>query len=228
MAKLELKIKAQELRKRGRSIKQIASELYAPVSTISMWCRDIKLTPKQINKLTQRQKRGTYRGILRAAEKKREERKRKIIRLNEQGMEEVGKLSEREFFLTGIALYWGEGFKTEDGSVGVSLGDPVMVRFFISWAKKYLAGSKERLQLRLTLNEQYKDREQTIKNFWIKELNLHHGQFQKTMLITSAKPKRYYSNKTYRGTLRIVLSKSTDDLRLVRGWIKGLHNNTSG
>src|SRR3990167_6988584 len=180
MAKLELKLRVQELRKRGESIKQIAKKLDAPVSTVSTWCRDIKLTPEQIEKLTELQSRGTYKGILKAAEKKREERKEKVELLKKKGIKDIGRISEREFFISGVALYWGEGFKTKGGSVGVSIGNVDMLKFFIKWFEKYLKGDRQKLQLRVTINEQHKNREKFIKKFWIKELNVNAGQFQKT------------------------------------------------
>ena len=48
MAKYKEKIKAQELRERGRSIKEITKTLNVSKGSVSVWCRDIKLTKKQI------------------------------------------------------------------------------------------------------------------------------------------------------------------------------------
>lgn len=48
MAKSKEKNKALKLRQQGESIKKIAKKLKIAKSTISLWCRDIELTPEQI------------------------------------------------------------------------------------------------------------------------------------------------------------------------------------
>ena len=54
MAKSLLKIRAQKLRSKGKSIKTIAHDLGISTSTASLWCRDIKLSPSQITELERR------------------------------------------------------------------------------------------------------------------------------------------------------------------------------
>lgn len=50
MAKSKEKNKALILRQNGESIKDIAKRLKISKSTVSLWCRDIKLTSEQIKK----------------------------------------------------------------------------------------------------------------------------------------------------------------------------------
>ena len=54
--KLELKLKARELRKNGLSVKAIQEKLKVSRSSVSLWVRDIKLTRKQLEKLYLNQK----------------------------------------------------------------------------------------------------------------------------------------------------------------------------
>jgi len=54
MAKPIKKSQALELRKKGKSIKEIARQLEVAKSSVSLWCRDIELAPKQIERLMQR------------------------------------------------------------------------------------------------------------------------------------------------------------------------------
>ena len=51
MAKFIQKIKAKNLRKSGKSIKEIAKELNISVGSVSNWCSDIVLSNDQIKKL---------------------------------------------------------------------------------------------------------------------------------------------------------------------------------
>jgi transcriptional regulator with XRE-family HTH domain len=47
MAKFQLKIQAREIRKKGISIVQIAKQLGVTKGSVSLWCRDIVLSPEQ-------------------------------------------------------------------------------------------------------------------------------------------------------------------------------------
>ncbi len=51
MAKTQQKIKARELRRKGVSVKTIATELGVAKSTVSLWVRDIILTVEQLEKI---------------------------------------------------------------------------------------------------------------------------------------------------------------------------------
>lgn len=59
----------------GRSIKDIALNLDVSVSSVSVWCRDIKLSHLHIKKLEEKIKKGSYKGRKRGAEKIEKRRK---------------------------------------------------------------------------------------------------------------------------------------------------------
>lgn len=223
MTKFSLKEKALFLRESGRSIKSIAEELKVSSGSVSKWCRNVKLTKKQKENLLKIQKEASYRGRKKAAENKKNKRKEKEVKLMEKGELDIGKISEREFFISGVALYWGEGFKYRGGSVGFSVGDEDLADFLIIWMEKVFKIERSCLYIRLTLNEKYIFLEKNIKRFWKKRLRLRKNNFQKTMVIRTGKSREYQDEKNYKGTLRVVLPKSVDKLRLIRGWIKGLN-----
>jgi hypothetical protein len=54
--------------------------------------------------------------------------------LDRAGVVEIGRLTEREFMLFGVALYLGEGFK-RDGHVGMANTDPEVLRAFVTWLR---------------------------------------------------------------------------------------------
>ncbi|MBI2038561.1 MAG: helix-turn-helix domain-containing protein, partial [Candidatus Nealsonbacteria bacterium] len=109
MAKTLKREKALELRKKGKSIKEISRALNVAKSTVSAWCRDIILGRKQIEGLIKKQRSGSYRGRMIIAEKFRRIRieEEKLLRI--RGLREIGKLTKRELFITGIGMYWSEG-----------------------------------------------------------------------------------------------------------------------
>jgi hypothetical protein len=72
--------------------------------------------------------------------------------LLEQGLARIGRLSEREFLVAGIALYAGEGSKV-DGTVRFTISDPRMVAFFCAWLRRFFTVDEARLRVVLHLHE---------------------------------------------------------------------------
>lgn len=126
------KQKAIELRKDGESIKDIAASLGVAKSSVSVWVRNVKLSNKQISKLSKNnfsklvvEKRRTSRVI-------HEEAKRDAVMF--EASRDITKISKHELRLMGLCLYWGEGGKTNQGVARISNSDPkiisIMMRFF--------------------------------------------------------------------------------------------------
>jgi hypothetical protein len=61
-------------------------------------------------------------------------------------------LSEEALFVAGVALYAGEGSKT-DGEVRFSNSDPAMVRLFCAWFRRFFDVDERRLRGRLYLHQ---------------------------------------------------------------------------
>jgi hypothetical protein len=75
-----------------------------------------------------------------------------IDRLLAEGRARIGRLSEREFLVAGVALYAGEGSK-QDGRVRFVNSDPRMVVFFCSWLRHFYEVDESRLRLVLYLHQ---------------------------------------------------------------------------
>ncbi|PIR05174.1 MAG: hypothetical protein COV57_00465 [Candidatus Liptonbacteria bacterium CG11_big_fil_rev_8_21_14_0_20_35_14] len=222
MTKTVLQNKAINFRKKGKSLKYIAHYLNVSVGSVSRWCRDIPITREYQELLLQNMKNGASRGRIMSALKKRKKRLDEINNLLEKGKNDVGFISKRDFFIAGLSLYWGEGFKTNDGSVGFSVGDYRMAIFLIKWMNVFLGFYKNNISLRLTINNIYKDKENEIKKFWINKLDVNVNQFQKTMFIKTNNNRKYLDSNNYNGTIRIVARNSVRGLRVIKGWLSGL------
>jgi hypothetical protein len=61
-------------------------------------------------------------------------------------------LSDEAFFVADVALYAGEGSKT-DGEVRFSNSDPKMVRLFCAWFRRYFDVDEQRLRGRIYLHQ---------------------------------------------------------------------------
>lgn len=222
MAKFLLKIKARELRKKkGMSIKTIAQKLSVSKGTVSLWCRDIELTPKQIKKLLNNMKEGMKRGQIIVASMRKKERLDKVDKYNKEGVKRFKSLSQKELFVAGIALYLAEGSKKEKFLKFVN-SDPEVIEFMISWFKKIFEVPIDRFKFAIFINEIHREREEEVKGFWVKRLKISPDSFRKTIFVKSKQKKVYENYNNYYGTIHFSILKSTELLYKMLGLTRGL------
>lgn len=157
--------KARLLRAQSRTLADIAEILGVSKSSVSVWVRDVPFTPS----------RRRY-GPRRRPHPGHERKLREIEQLNHEGVERLGELGEEGFFAAGIALYAGEGAKT-DGVVNFANSDPKMVRFFCAWLRHFFAVDENRLRVRIYLHEGL-DLE-AAERFWSQVTGVPVSQFRK-------------------------------------------------
>jgi hypothetical protein len=133
---------ARQLRRTGLPLAEIAARLGVAKSSVSLWVRDVEFTP--IPRVTV--------GRRRAPNALERRKQAEIERLVEEGRARIGRLSEREFLVAGVALYAGEGAK-RDGAVKFANTNPRMVAFYCSWLRRFFAVDEARLRVRLYLHE---------------------------------------------------------------------------
>ncbi len=215
--------KALVLRKTGKSIKKIAAILGVSVSIVSVWCRGVELTEQQKEKLKRRKV--NIRHLRHLAKQSHLEKISRVKRLFEDSLAEIKPLTGNELFLTGLALYWAEGFKSvKEGRLGFCNSDPRMIKFMLRWFQKALKISKKSFLLRTEFNESHKDRTEEIKSFWSQLTQVPLTQFEKPFYHHSVWLRDYPNREDYFGVLRIRVRKSSELLYKTRGWIKGLSN----
>lgn len=151
MARLKDREKAISLRKLGMSYGQIRKNLTVSKSTLSSWLKEFPLTEDKIKEL-QRQgwekseaSRERFRMTMRRI---REKRLAEIYRVQKKI---ISPLNDRELFLAGLFLYWGEGSKCRWDGLSVSNTDPSVIKFFIYWLNKSLDVSLRKLRVSLQL-----------------------------------------------------------------------------
>ncbi|MBM3258011.1 MAG: hypothetical protein FJZ05_02260 [Candidatus Nealsonbacteria bacterium] len=221
MAKSKEKNKALELRQRGESIKDIAKKLKIAKSTVSLWCRDINLTSKQIERLHKKMIYGSYKGRLKGA---RVQYKRRIQRVEEwkkRGIKFINRLSNRDLLIAGIALYWGEGAKKKR-SVSFSNSDEKIINFMIKFFRKLWKIDKNRFVGYIGVNKIHKKRIEDIENYWSKTTKIPREQFTKTTLIKAKNKKNYKNFPVHYGTFTFKIRKSAELYYQINGLIEGL------
>jgi len=85
---------------------------------------------------------------------------------------------QRELFITGIMLYWAEGWKKDSTYVSFTNSDPKMIMIFAMFLREICGVQESRLRLRLHL---YNDQdEKVLKNFWSDMADIPLSQFNAT------------------------------------------------
>lgn len=220
--KFDLKIRATRLRRLGWSINDIAKKVEISESTASLWCREIALTKEQKTRLEKRTGK-KLQNFFRIVERQKKQRDRNKRLLMEKAAMEIGKLSKREKFIAGIALYWAEGFKhVSEKRLGFCNSDPLMIKFQMDFWKECLDVGTEEITARLSLNERFREETSRLEKFWSNYLNLPLSQFTKPFYQKSKTVKDYGNSDGYRGVLRIHVRKSSIKMIEMRGYIKGL------
>ncbi len=139
--KLEAQEKARALRAQNRTLADIAEILGVARSSVSVWVRDVPFTPSPRRYGPQRREHPQHVARL-----------REIEACDAVGVERIGQLSDAAFLAAGVALYAGEGSKT-DGEVNFANSDPAMVQFFCAWLRRFFAIDEQRLRVRVYLHQ---------------------------------------------------------------------------
>lgn len=144
--KLEEQAQARELRAQAWTLQEIADHLGVAKSSVSLWVRDVAFDPTSRRSVrTDRRPRGVDHPL-------RRRKLAEIKALDALGRNRLGALAPRDALIAGVALYAGEGSKT-DGCVGFANTNPELMRFFCRWLRTFFTVDEERLRARLYLHE---------------------------------------------------------------------------
>lgn len=223
ISKHQEKEKAIILRKEGLSYREILEKVPVAKSSLSLWLKSVGLSKSQKQRLTDKKLSSARRGAL----KKKEDRilRTKIIKENSE--KEVGKVTEREKWLIGIALYWAEGSKEKEWNPGsrtqFSNSDQNMIRFFMFWLTEVCGISRDRISPDIYIHESHRERMSAVVNFWSRETSIStskfkHIYFKKNKINT----KRRNTGDNYYGVLRLSVSASSELNRKISGWTNGI------
>ncbi|MFJ6528857.1 hypothetical protein ACIQMZ_26770 [Streptomyces longwoodensis] len=211
--KHDLRTRARELRLQGHTYDQIQRELGVSKSSISLWVRDL---PKPERRRSTEEASAIARRGWEARLRQREEERRHVKAAARQA---VGKMTDREVFLTGVALYWAEGAKDKPYARRERLhfinSDPNVIKFFLRWLDT-LGVDRERLRLRVSIHE---SADVTgAEQFWADAVGVERSALQKAIL-KKHKPRTVRKNtaENYRGCLIIYVLQSADLYRRMEG-----------
>ncbi len=213
------------LRKEGKSILEIASVLGVAKSTVSVWCRDIRLTEHQIELITKNQLFKIRKGQLINGERRRNERLAKVERFKQDGLERLKHLSSDAWFGAGLALYLAEGSKTGRRVFFVN-SDPRVVDFMLTWLQKFFTISRTNIEPSVLINHIHRPRIREVVLFWSNYLGIPVSQFRASTFVKTVQKKVYENHDKYYGTFRFRVLKGTELSYIILGLIEGLLQHT--
>jgi len=221
--KVLLQQQAISLRKQGFSYSQILSQVPVAKSTLSLWLRSVGLSKSQIQRLTEKRLIAARKG----AQIRKQQRLQITQQIKEEAFKELGEISDRELWLTGIILYWAEGSKAKEHNIsqGVifSNSDPYMIKLFLLWLTKSIDIPAERIVFEIFIHEEHKGRVGQIKNYWADTTGFSIPEFGR-IYFKRGNPQTLRRNigDSYFGQLRIKVKESTNLNRKIAGWYEGL------
>src|SRR3989344_8520186 len=208
---LNLKKQAIKLRNQGLSYGEIRKQINVAKSSLSLWLKDIELSPEHKKRLYTKRIR-----ILAIGPKSQKERRhREVEEIISKAKSEVQlPLSSETFKMMGAALYWAEGRKK--GLCEITNSDPCMIAFMVKWFE-LIFGIKAQ-DLKAYLNIYPQQDESKVKEFWSDLTGIPTERFGKSFV----KPlsKNYKKNNLYYGPIKGGIPKSVDMKHRIFGWVK--------
>lgn len=148
-------------REHGISVKRLARMLGVSRSSISLWVRDIELTPSQRDALRAAALHGGATNASRGLERRR-------------AAQERGRVAARQADLLhamGCMLYWAEGSRDRH-AMRFTNSDPAMVAFFLRFLRRSFEVPSGRVRITCNLFADHAERQHEIECFWLRTLDL--------------------------------------------------------
>lgn len=196
MARIQERGQALRLRLQGKSYSEIKDVLGVSKSTLHYWLREYPLSDEQIRALRDWNPR-RIENFRKTMQRKRSARREAVY---QRVKKDIGRLSKKNLFIAGFFLYWGEGIKAGDASVGLANTDPAMMKRFIRWLE-ILGVARKKLRVSLHL---YSDMDiEKYQDFWASTLGIPRGQFRKPYIKESRRETIKYKGRFGYGTCTV-------------------------
>ena len=132
----------------------------------------------------------------------------------------------RDLWLIGVALYWAEGSKERDSSIGNGVrfnnSDPLMVKLFLKWIRDIIKVNEEDIKCDIYIHENSKNRIEDVIRFWSNIVNIPEDRLKYYFKKNKIKTKRKNIGDKYFGLVRITVKKSSYLNRKISGWTEGI------
>lgn len=214
---------AVNLRKKGFTYSEIYLKTGLSKGTLSSILSSVKLESTQRERIEEikrqsRIKGGTVRNL---------QRNNKVKSLKDTAQKQIRTkdFSSTSFLMLGAALYWAEGSKEKSYKPGSGLrfsnSDARMIRFFVQWLVYNLKVETSRIVIDLYVHESKSTESQKYKRYWMNVIGINGISFGKIYLKhNKLNTKRKNTGDAYRGLVRVKVSRSSDIVRMIEGWVE--------
>ena len=210
--RFEEKQRARELRGQGWSYNDILKEVGVAKSTLSLWLRDIPLTNEQIAALSDKFRAGREKFI----HKMRVRRDDRWAEYHREAEAEYAVLSRDPIFMFGLALYIGEGSKTQPNSLRFSNCNPGVIRTSLQF---FLTIGVAQSSVRCAVHLHPGLCIETAEVYWQGVTELPLAQFYKTTVALSRASSGTKTNVQRYGTCHLVAHQTIIRQKLER-WME--------
>jgi hypothetical protein len=198
------------------SVKEIARVVGVSQSSVSLWVRDIELTPEQLESL--RLRNPAYNNQLRGANGNAQRWRERRRAFQDEGRE-LARVGDW-LFVAGVMLYWAEGDKRSCNCARISNSDPEVLRLFLRFARDRLEVPADRMRVTCNLFADHLERQREIEQFWLDTLDVPRSHLCRSVVNRYSK----YSQKKRKGklpygTTRVTIH-SVRDVQLIYGAIQ--------
>ncbi|KPC63278.1 hypothetical protein [Streptomyces chattanoogensis] len=215
-AKDDLREKARELRRAGKTYDEIVAELGVAKSSVSLWVRDLP-KPRKSPEAMHQMREARWAPYREARDRQREKTKA-------EAADEISSMSDRELLAAGTALYWAEGAKSKphnpQENVQFVNSDPGVIRVFLAWLN-LLGVEPQRISYRAMIH--ITADVEAAEGYWADFVGIGISRLQKTTLKKhNPKTNRKNTGEAYRGCLVVRVRQGADLYRRIEGWWYGI------
>ncbi|HLM84340.1 MAG TPA: helix-turn-helix domain-containing protein [Candidatus Bathyarchaeia archaeon] len=183
---------AIDMRKKGKSYKEISRKLGIPKSTMHYWFKNLQWSEKIKDNLTERSVKLSRKRIKKVIKANKERWLKWREDFKKEAAEEFPKLRKNPTFIAGLMLYWGEGDSKLKNTTRLTNTDPRMISLFCKFVVEILKVPRSDIKAHLTIYPDLSDSK--CKKYWSKETKLPINQFNKTQVIYGKHPTRRLEN----------------------------------
>jgi predicted transcriptional regulator len=178
----EEKIKAFELRRKGKSYNQIASILGISKSTISGWLKDVNWSQDIRDQLIEKSKENSRTRLINLNSLRQDRFEKYYLKAEKEAAKEFNQFKNDKLFIAALSLYWGEGDKVfKNGIVRISNVDGKLLKIFKDFLQKICLVSHEKIKGNILLYPDLGPKE--CLKFWSQEIGITEENFFKPTII---------------------------------------------
>lgn len=220
MAKPVERRRAIELRRQGLSYREIRAEVLVAKSTLSLWLRQVGLAKPQRQRLTARRLAAAHRGT----ERLHAQHLARVTSIHDAASLEARDLIQAgdTMWVAGTTLYWAEGAKTKpwrsQARFQFTNTDPAVILLARNWLRRYCAVEASDIMYDLYIHENADV--ESARRHWTAQLCIADDLLRTYFKRHNPSPRRHNVGRTYYGTMRLTVRKSTVLAHRIEGWIR--------